>query len=141
VSDQLPRKPDETLPDSTSPYGPCPRCGRLSNFTIKVSAPVTYDGGSMAVGGMQHEPTHDEQLTVLQCQGCHQNIVVIEEQYVGGSRTRDGGTRSGPVEWRGVHWWPTPGMRPGNPDVPAAVSEAVARPPAAWLYKRLEQRR
>ena len=95
----------------------------------------------MAVGGMQHEPTHDEQLTVLQCQGCHQNIVVIEEQYVGGSRTRDGGTRSGPVEWRGVHWWPTPGMRPGKPDVPAAVSEAVARPPAAWLYKRLEQRR
>lgn len=127
MSDQLPRKPDEALPDSTSPYGPCPRCGRLSNFTAKGNAPVTYDGGAtMGLGGTQHEPTYDERLTVLQCQGCDQNVVVIEEQYVGGRRTRDGGTRSGLQEWRGVHWWPTPGMRPGNPDVPAAVSEAVA---------------
>lgn len=126
LPERLPQKPDDALPDSTSPYGPCPRCGRLSNFTTKGSAPVTYDGGSMAVGGMQQEPSYDEQLTVLQCQGCRQNVVVIEEQYVGGRRTRDGGTRSGTYEWRGIHWWPTPGMRPGNADVPAAVSEAVA---------------
>ncbi len=80
----------------------------------------------MGPGGMQAEPTHDERLTVLQCQGCHQNVVVIEEQYVGGRRTRDGGTRSGLQEWRGIHWWPTPGMRAGNHDVPVAVNEAVA---------------
>lgn len=126
LPDQLSRKPDDVLPDSTSPYGPCPRCGRLSNFTIKGNAAVTYDGGTMGTGGMERELTYDEQLTVLQCQGCDQNVVVIEEQYVGGRRTRDGGTRSGAIEWRGVHWWPRPGMRTGNPDVPAAVGEAVA---------------
>lgn len=108
MPDRLSRKPDEVLPGSTSPYGPCPRCGRLSNFTIEGNAPVTYDGGMMGAGGMEREPTYDERLTVLQCQGCRQNVVVIEEQYVGGRRTRHGGTRSGAVEWRGIHWWPTP---------------------------------
>jgi len=123
---KLPVKPDDVLPDSTSPYGPCPRCGRLSNFTPQANGPVTYnDSGYVEGPGGGVQRLYDEQLSILECQGCRQNVVVIEEQYVGGRRKRDGGN-SGTVEWRGIHWWPTPGMRPANPDVPATVGDAIA---------------
>jgi len=124
-NDRLPPKPDDALPDSTEPHGPCPRCGRLSNFTLEGSAPLTFDGSSYLVNhDGTRERTHFERLSVLQCQGCTQNIVVVEEEYVGGVRRADGG-RSGYSEWRGIHWWPTPGMRSGDPAVPLGVAEAI----------------
>lgn len=123
---RLPPKPDSSLPDSTDPHGPCPRCGRLSNFTLVGQAPVTYDDSTYAVlPDGQPERQYDEQMTILECQGCRQNVVVIEEQYVGGVRKRLGGN-SGVMQWRGIHWWPTPGMRPADPDIPPAVADAVA---------------
>ncbi|WP_210428902.1 DUF4145 domain-containing protein [Nocardioides eburneiflavus] len=127
MSDGLPPKSEHELPDSTYPYGPCPRCGRASNFTPQGTAPVTFDesGGYSIAHDGHHERIHEEQLVILQCQGCRQNVVVVEEQYVGGQRKRDGG-RSGVVEWRGVHWWPSPGMRRGDPDIPRAVADAIA---------------
>ena len=45
-NDPLPPKPDDALADSTEPHGPCPRCGRLNNFTFKGSAPLIFDGSS-----------------------------------------------------------------------------------------------
>jgi hypothetical protein len=123
---QLPSKPDDVLPDSTSPYGPCPRCGRLSNFSFAGQSPVTFtDGVLVPNSGGPVVNQHDEQVSILTCQGCRQNVVVIEEMYVGGIRKRDGG-KSGLQQWRGIHWWPTPGMRPADPDIPAAVADAVA---------------
>lgn len=106
---------------------PGPPCGRLSNFTRKGAAPVTFDttGGYVQSADGSTERPHAEQLSVLECQGCRQNVVVIEEEYIGGRRKRDGG-RSGVVQWRGIHWWPTPGMRSGDPDIPADVAEAIA---------------
>lgn len=89
-------------------------------------APVTYDDSTYAVlPDGQPERQYDEQMTILECQGCRQNVVVIEEQYVGGVRKRLGGN-SGVMQWRGIHWWPTPGMRPADPDIPPAVADAVA---------------
>jgi hypothetical protein len=67
----------------------------------------------------------DEQVSILSCQGCGQNTAVIEEEYVGGVRRRDGGS-SGACEWRGIHWWPIPGMQPADPDVPERIADAVA---------------
>lgn len=123
---KLPPKPDDILPDSTDPHGPCPRCGRLSNFTLVAEGPVTYgETSSIGPDGIRRRE-YDERLSILECQGCHQNVVVIEEQYIGGRRTRDGHTAGGFVQWRGIHWWPVPGMRSGDPDVPEAVSEAIA---------------
>ncbi len=120
--DRLPEKPDDVLPDSTDPHGPCPRCGRLSNFTVKGQAPLNYDGRGFSLGqNGQQEPTYDEQLSVLQCQGCRQNIVVVEQEYVGGVR----GGQSGVAQWRGVHWWPAAGMRPTDPAVAEGVAEAI----------------
>lgn len=126
-SDRLPPKPDDALPDTTEPHGPCPRCGRMSNFTLQGASPLTFDDSSYALdadGARQR--TYFERLSVLQCQGCTQNIVVVEEQYTGGARRVDEARRSGVVEWRGIHWWPAPGMRPGDPAVPVGVAEAVS---------------
>lgn len=126
-AEQLPPKSFDALPDSTEPNGPCPRCGRLSNFGSIGTIPVTYDARQryIQVGGGRTEREHVERLCVLQCHGCGQNVVVIEEQYVGGVAARKGGN-SGAVVWRGIYWWPTPGMRPSEPDVPAPIADAVA---------------
>ena len=59
------------------------------------------------------------------CQGCHQGLVVVEELLLDGKARRKGAT-SGTVSWQGMHWWPSPGMQPGHPDVPGAIAEAVA---------------
>lgn len=123
---ELPPKPEDEPPDSTFPYGPCPRCGRLSNFTGIASAPLHYTG-MLAIGRGGDERLFDEQVSVLACQGCRHNIVVVEEEYVGGKRHADGGFNTGGIcQWRGVHWWPAPGSTPADPDVPQAVADAIA---------------
>lgn len=121
---QLPKKSDDVLPDSTSPYGPCPRCGRLSNFTVEGRGPVTYTDQMVVGQSGRTERLFDEQVSILRCNGCGQNTVV-EEEYLGGVRRRDGGN-SGLCQWRGVRWWPTIGMRRGDPDVPQRVSDAIS---------------
>lgn len=124
--DRLQAKSPTALPDSTEPHGPCPRCGRLSNFTVMGNAPVTYDDSRCLIDQAgQRSRDCDVRLSVLECHGCHQNTVVIEEKYVGGVRHGSGG-RSGVEQWRGIHWWPTPGMQPSDPDIPAPVAEAIA---------------
>jgi hypothetical protein len=52
--------------------------------------------------------------------------VVIEEGYLDGVPRRLAPKRGGMLTWRGMFWWPSPGMEQGDPDVPSPVSEAVA---------------
>jgi Domain of unknown function (DUF4145) len=122
---ELPPKPEDEPPDSTFPYCPCPRCGRLSNFTCIASAPLHYSG-ERALGRAGDDRLFDEQVSVLACQGCRNNIVVVEEELVGGKRRRDGFKTGGICQWRGVHWWPTPGSTPADPDVPQVVANTIA---------------
>ncbi len=131
---QLPKKSDDVLPDSTSPYGPCPRCGRLSNFTVEGRGPVTYTDQMVVGQSGRTERLFDEQVSILRCNGCGQNTVV-EEEYLGGVRRRDGGN-SGLCQWRGVRWWPTIGMRRGDPDVPQRVSDAISEGARCVAVKR-----
>ena len=116
------RDPD-SLPDSTDPSGPCPRCGRVSSFTIRGTAGVTFrDGEYMQGPGGVPERVSDEQIAILECNGCEQCIVVVEEQLTGGVR----GGRSGRVTHRGFHWWPAPGAAALGDDVPKGVADAYA---------------
>lgn len=128
MPDRLPAKPEDALPESSAPYGPCTRCSRTSNFTVVGIVPVTYDTSGAyalsATGGT--ERLFDQQVAILQCQGCRQNVVVIEEQYIGGRRKRDGGVSGGTVQWRGIHWWPSLGMTATDPSVPTNIASAVA---------------
>ncbi|MEY9969604.1 hypothetical protein ABIA33_007693 [Streptacidiphilus sp. MAP12-16] len=114
---QAPTSHDEQLPDTDQPWGTCPRCDRQSNFSNLGSTAVTFDYSKLMTNRAgQPTPTETERVTVLVCQGCRQGIAVVEEKERESSRVR----------WRGMHWWPSPGMQPGNPDVPAAIADAVA---------------
>ena len=63
-----PADPD-TLPDSSDPSGPCPRCGRISNFTIHPNTfPLLFSNGWA------------EQAVMLTCMGCQRTTVVIEQR-------------------------------------------------------------
>jgi hypothetical protein len=74
------RDPDR-LPDSSDPSGPCPRCGRPSNFVLRETTPVTYKTDMYADRGPGVDPpVVDQQLAVMECAYCQQNIVVIEDE-------------------------------------------------------------
>jgi len=111
------RDPDR-LPTSTDPSGPCPRCGRLSNFGPRVTHAVTYDRSQPIVQGTAYPPA-TEQVAVLECmgRGCGQCAVVIE-------RIVTPGNPSGGVQ--GIHWWPAPGAADLDPDIPAPVASAFS---------------
>lgn len=114
------RNPDR-LPDSSDLSGPCPRCNRPSNFILLAQFDVTYTGGTNYFPNGQMQKDASEQLTVLHCSYCQQNIVVIEERLVGGIR----GGKSGAETWRGIHWWPTPGGNSSfGKEVPRSVADA-----------------
>jgi Protein of unknown function (Hypoth_ymh) len=113
------RDPDR-LPDSSDPNGPCPRCGRPSNFMLRGTAPVTYRADVFYAASVDGDRrVADQQLVVMECAYCQQNIVVIEEELHDGER----GKKSGRVSWRGIHWWPPPGSGAPGPVVPKTISK------------------
>jgi hypothetical protein len=87
--------------------------------------PVSYKPGNTVGQDGQPRRRHDQQVSVLQCFGCGENVVVVEDEYIGGVASRSGGN-GGAVEWRGIHWWPSPGMSPLDADIPTSVADAVA---------------
>jgi hypothetical protein len=118
----VPTDPDR-LPDSTDPSGPCSRCGRVSNFEAIASVPVTFDRSSGMIlrderGG--YELDHHQQVSVLQCRGCGDCVVTVEDKLVGGVR----GGQSGYVSWEGIFWWPPAGARTVGQDVPAEIARS-----------------
>lgn len=126
---ELPPKSADALPDSEEPHGPCPRCDRVSSFTVRSHSPISFTS-RMAMPGQNRD--FDQRVAMLECQGCGQGVVVVEDKFVGGAsmyvaRTGNGpGANGGRVQWRGIHWWPTPGMTAPNPDVPVSVAGEVA---------------
>ncbi|MET9269524.1 DUF4145 domain-containing protein [Kribbella sp. NPDC003557] len=91
------RNPD-TLPTPQDLTGPCPRCGRVSNFQHEDNKLLV--AGDLVAGTAQVlESSH-----VLRCKGCMEGLVVI---------MRDGA---------GVHWYPPPGAGLLDPAVNAEVA-------------------
>ena len=119
--EEQPARDPDTLPDSTDPHGPCPRCGRASNFTAVAAVPISFRKGVFGMGRQgERIPISEQQVSVLQCHGCADCTVVIEDSYVGGVRHGS----SGRTTWRGIHWWPTPGAGTFDPAVPTPVAAA-----------------
>jgi hypothetical protein len=56
----------------------------------------------------------------MECNGCDDRIVVIEDQLHDGSRD----AQTGRISWEGIHWWPVPGAGSLGRDVPTRVVEA-----------------
>lgn len=143
----LPLSDPETQPDSCDPSGPCPRCGRISNFQVLGNLPVSFEGGSVILhqDGRQ-EPRTLDRVSVLICAGCGQGTVVVEEQWVGEHPSRVGMLEGGPVTFRGVHWWPPPGAVDLGDEIPEDLRRAFAdgmkclsvrcAPAAAAMFRR-----
>lgn len=91
----------DTLPTPGDPTGPCPRCGRTSNFR---------NAGQLSL--RQVLPL--EMVTSLICAGCEAGTVVVE--------TLETLETPETADWRPLHWWPTPGAGQLDPAVPAAVA-------------------
>jgi hypothetical protein len=90
----------DTLPSTDDPCGPCPGCGRVSNFMV-----TTYQGRDRLpyVGG-RNRPA------VLTCV-CGAGTLVIEAEADDGTLTP-------------IFWWPTPGAGQLDPAVPVEVARA-----------------
>lgn len=88
----------DTLPTPFDPTGPCPRCGRVSNFRPTAGGVLTQRATEQ--GG--NAP--DEQLYTLTCLGCHQGTAII----IRGQR--------------GIHWYPAPGAGQLDPQVNEGVA-------------------
>jgi hypothetical protein len=121
--EKLPEK-HEGLPDSTLPYGLCPRCQKQSSFEVAAPQPVTFDLGSYLVEHHGTEtPVHIDQVTVLYCRNCRQGIVVVEEQWIADHSWREKTRGSGTITWRGIHWWPAADAH-ASADIPTDIAEA-----------------
>ena len=95
----------DTLPDSSDPSGPCPRCGRTSNFQVGGIGTIRtgqfpHIGGQITI----------ERVMVVTCMGCGEGTAVVEA-------TKDGQT------FQGLHWWP-PGAFDLDPAVPETIRSA-----------------
>jgi Domain of unknown function (DUF4145) len=97
----MPDDPD-TLPDSSDLRGPCPRCGRNSNYS--------FQGQPLPL-----KPDASQRATVLTCMGCHDGLTVIEERI----------NPQGPV-YKGIHWWPMPGSADLDAAIPTEVGSAYS---------------
>ena len=117
TNDEQPTRDPDTLPDSTDPSGLCPRCGRVSNFGLVGATPVSFRNDVFYPTGQRLE---NQQVSILECYGCLDRIVVVEDQYAGGVWHGS----SGRATWRGIHWWPTPGAGTFDPAVPAPIAAA-----------------
>lgn len=83
MSDENP----DTLPTPRDTTGPCPWCGRISNFEHKPHGPLA----GRASAGHGWLATHS--LSTLVCSGCKKGTLVVTDQM-----------------GEGIHWYPAPGM-------------------------------
>jgi hypothetical protein len=86
----MPSGNPDTLPTPNDPSGPCPRCGRISNFSSPHSALLRQWPESGYMGPLV------EMMSVLTCNGCGEGSVVV---------TKDHGGRNLEL----LHIYPAPG--------------------------------
>jgi hypothetical protein len=89
----------DTLPSSADLTGPCPRCGRVSNFQLEQSHPLRFEQGRGDV----------ETVRALRCMGCATGTVTIEVLADDGS-------------WEPIHWYPAPVAGQLDPAVPPKIA-------------------
>jgi hypothetical protein len=111
----MPERDPDRLPTSTDPSGPCPRCGRSSNFALTSTVPITFT--DQRVNPTTGVRPWTERALVLECMGCHQCIVVVEQQVAPDGQAS---------QFEGIHWWPAPGAADLDPEIPEPVASAFS---------------
>ena len=98
------KNPDSRA-DSSDLSGLCPRCGRVAAFSRVAGTPLKPDGS--------------EQVSILQCMGCSDSIVVVEQKV-------DEQDQYHAFFYKRIHWWPTPGWSDLDSDIPTNVATAYS---------------
>ena len=97
----------DTLPTPSDPTGPCPWCGRVSNFDVHNNGVLTWRS-SPGIGSFP-----ERQLATLTCHGCKKGTAVVT-----GNSNADG-----------LMWYPAPGMgildKQVDPGVASAYDEGM----------------
>jgi len=73
-------------------------------------------------------PSYSDRATILICRHCQQGVVVLEEEWIGDTPSREEIKKGGPITWRGFHWWPISGgtLHEAVPElIRSAFNEAV----------------
>lgn len=100
----------DTLPTPMDPTGPCPWCGRISNFELGRGMDQLATRPAPSGGGFDVIPTH--KVATLRCSGCKRATVVITNNL-----------------GEGLHWYPAPGMgildKQVHPGVASAYDEGM----------------
>ncbi len=87
----MPQEADpDTVPTPHDPTGPCPWCGRISNFEVAPGGSLAW---AAAGAGAFRQTYSTHNLATLKCSGCTRGTVVITDQL-----------------GNGIHWFPAPGM-------------------------------
>ena len=120
--EELPRD-HEGLPDSSTPYGLCPRCNKQSSFDILGSLPATFGSGYIVSYGDQRKRTLIDQATSMECRNCHQPVIVIEQEYVNDTPSNKKHS-GGQINFRGLFWWPFQGMNLSS-DIPEEIQKTL----------------
>jgi hypothetical protein len=147
--ESVPASNPDTPPDSSDPSGPCPRCGRASNFSVLGSLPVSFGDTYTEDRDGRMIPEDLDQVSSLLCSGCKQATVVVEEKWIGNHAAREGIGTGGRVNYRGVHWWPPPssadlddaipeGLRDSYAEAMRALSARAPRAAAVMLRRTVE---
>lgn len=99
----------DTLPTVRDPSGRCPRCGRISNFTVVNITDLEVVGTPEGIRRVQVVAT-------IECMGCLERSVVIEDE-INDQHGR-----------QGVLWWPADHLVEidENASVPDKIYEAYA---------------
>jgi hypothetical protein len=95
----------DSLPTPSDPTGPCPWCGRVSNFESQHNIPLAWRSGGSSGAFSGGFATHT--LSTLKCFGCKRTTVVVTNQ-----------------RGDGIHWYPAPGMGLLDRQVNKAVASA-----------------
>lgn len=90
----------DTLPTLGDPTGPCPWCGRVSNFEVVNTTDLSMTHTSQMTYA-------DRRVAVLRCHGCKKGTVVVMSNL-----------------GQGLLWWPVPGAGILDPQVNKGVASA-----------------
>lgn len=143
----IPASNPDTAPDSSDPSGPCPRCGRVSNFSVLGSLPISF-GDTYTLDGTPERDDLDR-VSALLCAGCGQASAVVEEKWIADHPAREGIGIGGTITYHGVHWWPPPssadldesipgGLREGYGEALRALSARAPRAAVVMLRRTVE---
>lgn len=86
--------------------------------------PVSFMSSVSVMTPMGTQRLEAERAVILECSGCRQRVVVIEERWLDDHRATEDFRGSGTENFPGVWWWPPPGLADLDASIPPPIADA-----------------